>query len=113
MKALLVTPNYQIPDLEAISGFSARNGEQFSIVLEGVPDGVDVFSNNDPSLAITFSGNPADTVTVSVKANAEGTTKVQVRTSDDVLLKAWIVKVFTEQATSLNGTFGEPRTRTA
>ena len=100
MEAILITPNFEVNDLERVESFTARRGQEFRIVLSGVVE-VDVFANNDPAISFITEGTGQNELTIRITANADGVTRLQVRNLADNLLKEWALQVYSDQAASL------------
>ena len=85
MTAKLHTPNYRIPDLELITGFEVRQGEEFTIELKDLPGGSDWLTNEDPVLQVAPRKDAVATEdTISVKALKRGSSEARTpfRSSD-------------------------------
>lgn len=112
MTAKLHTPNYRIPDLELITGFEVRQGEEFTIELKDLPGGSDWLTNEDPVLQVAPRKDAVATEdTISVKALKRGVSWLHIRKDDqETLVKKWRITVFNDEGTSLNSTISvEPR----
>jgi hypothetical protein len=105
MKAKLHTPNYRIPDLELVTGFEVRRGEEFTIALNDVPEGSSSLSDEDPVLDVSKIQPVTDSQGesfIKVKALKEGVSWLHVRKDDqETLVKKWRIEVFSDEGTSL------------
>lgn len=109
MTAKLITENYRVPDFELVTGLESRMGQEFSVVLSDIPEGTDVFANNDKVLQVElledFEGTQPR---IKVNALKTGSSKLQLRDASDRLIKQWLVTVFTDEAVSARISSGAP-----
>lgn len=87
-----------------VGRFDVLLGQTFTIALEGQPEGVEWFSNNDQVLSIAVAGNGGEAV---VSATAKGSCKIQLQVNGTTHLTLQC-EVFDVIAASLNPTAGQP-----
>ncbi|HQX31890.1 MAG TPA: hypothetical protein PLE71_17935 [Flavobacteriales bacterium] len=107
MKADIITPNYTV---YSVSKVDVRLGETFTIKFSEVPAGlIQPFSNNDQVLKIENGSDGPEERTIIVTATTEGESKILMLDEQNKVVEPQLrFTVYSERATSMSATFGEP-----